>query len=75
MRNIERPELADAEFFAGTEAVVSGQPIRLRRTLSLSQAREAAEAEAEPGPAVVFPSEAVVLPPSAPEQAPALPQP
>jgi general secretion pathway protein D len=35
LRNIERPELADAEFFAGTEATVTGQPIRLRPALNL----------------------------------------
>ena len=30
LRNIERPELADAEFFAGTESHTSDQPLRLR---------------------------------------------
>lgn len=37
MRNVERPELADAEFFAGTEAVTSGQPVRLRPALDLAR--------------------------------------
>ncbi len=30
LRNIERPELADAEFFAGTESQSSDQPLRVR---------------------------------------------
>jgi len=30
LRNIERPELADGEFFAGTESHTSDQPLRLR---------------------------------------------
>jgi len=30
LRNIERPELADAEFFAGTESQTSDQPLRVR---------------------------------------------
>jgi len=30
LRNIERPELADAEFFAGTETHSSDQPLRVR---------------------------------------------
>ncbi len=30
IRNIERPELSEAEFFAGTESAVSDQPLRLR---------------------------------------------
>ncbi len=34
LRNIERPELADAEFFAGTEAQTSDQPLRARASRS-----------------------------------------
>ncbi|MDD5391045.1 MAG: secretin and TonB N-terminal domain-containing protein [Gallionellaceae bacterium] len=30
LRNIERPELADGEFFAGTESQTSDQPLRVR---------------------------------------------
>jgi general secretion pathway protein D len=30
LRNIERPELVDAEFFAGTESQTSDQPLRVR---------------------------------------------
>ncbi len=30
IRNVERPELSDAEFFAGTENNISDQPLRLR---------------------------------------------
>lgn len=46
MRNVERPELADAEFFAGTEAVTSGQPVRLRPALDLAR-RAPADAQPE----------------------------
>ncbi len=35
LRNIERPELADIEFFAGTDASASSSPLRLRPTLSI----------------------------------------
>jgi general secretion pathway protein D len=35
LRNIERPELADIEFFAGTDASASSQPIRLRPALAI----------------------------------------
>ncbi len=35
MRNVERPELAEAEFYAGTDAVVSGQPVRLRPSMDM----------------------------------------
>jgi len=53
LRNIERPELADAEFFAGTEATVTGQPIRLRPALNLvrpNQPIQPAEPEPEAEP-------------------------
>ncbi len=36
LRNIERPELADIEFFAGTDASASSQPIRLRQGVAIS---------------------------------------
>lgn len=35
LRNVERPELAEAEFLAGTEAAVSAQPLRLRPAVGL----------------------------------------
>jgi general secretion pathway protein D len=35
LRNVERPELADIEFFAGTDASASSQPIRLRPALAI----------------------------------------
>lgn len=35
LRNVERPELAEMEFLAGTEAAVSAQPLRLRPAVGL----------------------------------------
>jgi len=65
LRNIDRPPLGDAEFFAGTEASVATQPLRLRATPEVSrrvpappgrlppaappQPVEPAPVEAEPG--------------------------
>ena len=46
LRNVERPELADAEFFAGTETVVSGQPMRLRPAADLPRRLPGPEAPA-----------------------------
>ena len=66
LRNIERPELADAEFMAGTEAGSGGQPIMLRPALSLPVREEMPEPAPEPEPshgAPVLP----LLPPSAPQ--------
>ncbi len=67
LRNVERPELADAEFFTGTEAVVSGQPIRVRPALELPRRPEQPEAAPEAEPAVQM---EVTMPPEA-AQAPA----
>ncbi len=36
LRNIERPELVDIEFFAGTDASASSQPIRLRPAVGIA---------------------------------------
>lgn len=47
LRNIERPELADAEFFAGTENQASDQPLRVR---TVHTAPAPAEADAAPLP-------------------------
>jgi len=35
LRNVERPELADIEFFAGTDATASSQPLRSRPALAI----------------------------------------
>lgn len=51
LRNVERPELADIEFFAGTDASASSQPMRLRPPLAVppvmveTQVQEAPEAQ------------------------------
>jgi general secretion pathway protein D len=62
LRNIERPELADAEFFAGTEAVVSGQQIRVRPALEIPRRPEQAETAQEAEPSVQMD---VAMPPEA----------
>jgi general secretion pathway protein D len=70
VRNIERPELADAEFFAGTEATVSGQPMRLRPALDLARRIQPGEApveQLEAAPEVA----PVTLPAAAPAPEPA----
>lgn len=38
IRNVIRPELANGEFYAGTESVASGQPIRLRSSTRIGRA-------------------------------------
>ena len=38
IRNVTRPELIDGEFYAGTESMASGQPIRLRSSSRLGRA-------------------------------------
>ncbi len=45
LRNIERPELADIEFFAGTESSAASQPLRLRPALSIPQRMQESPAE------------------------------
>ncbi|MEW5893709.1 MAG: secretin N-terminal domain-containing protein [Pseudomonadota bacterium] len=37
IRMVERPELAEAEFFAGTDEIVSDQPLRLRPAQGVAQ--------------------------------------
>ena len=53
IRNIERPELNDAEFFAGTEAVAGDQPQRIRPP-SPGVAGGSASARSRPGRAPVL---------------------
>lgn len=62
LRNIERPELGDAEFFAGTESTTSGQPMRLRPALSLPGREEAPEVPEVPEPPHGAVIDAVTLP-------------
>jgi general secretion pathway protein D len=53
VRNIERPEFVDAEFFAGTDTAIGAQPIRIRptaaRALSLAPGGAAGAAAKKPG--------------------------
>jgi general secretion pathway protein D len=76
IRNIERPELADSEFFGGTESTASDQALQLRIT-PMVRSRPALRPSAAGTPgAPVAGSEA--LPPSAPvepEELPAEPDP
>ncbi|MDD4880269.1 MAG: secretin and TonB N-terminal domain-containing protein [Gallionellaceae bacterium] len=53
IRNVIRPELADGEFYAGTENVISDQPIRLRPDRGLA---------GMPRPAVEIPDSVLVKP-------------
>ena len=46
IRNVTRPELANGEFYAGTESVASGTPIRLRASSRIGRATAASA----PGP-------------------------
>ncbi len=50
IRNIERPELSEAEFFAGTENNTSTQPLRLRPADGVPRPRPAPPAPAAPHP-------------------------
>jgi len=59
LRNIERPALADGEFFAGTESQTSDQPLRVRGR-SLPPATEASQI---PEPDVAAIQQVVVPPP------------
>jgi general secretion pathway protein D len=76
LRNIERPELADSEFFGGTESTASDQALQLRTT-PMVRSRPALRPSAAGTPgAPVAGSEA--LPPSVPvepEELPAEPDP
>jgi len=54
LRNVERPELADMEFFAGTDASASSQPIRLRPAVQVEALQPALR---RPGPAPAEASE------------------
>jgi len=52
LRNIERPELADIEFFAGTDASASSSPLRLRPALGIMPANILQPREEESAPDV-----------------------
>lgn len=66
LRNVERPELADVEFFAGTDSVTSDQPLRLRpaATPVVPEPPEAAQPAPEEAPPPAAPGP--VPPPAAP---------
>jgi len=76
IRNIERPELADSEFFGGTESTASDQALQLRTTpMVRSRPALRPSAAGTPGAPVAGPE---ALPPSAPvepEELPAEPDP
>lgn len=55
LRNVERPELADIEFFAGTDASASSQPLRLRPALSVAPVMLESPAQDAPEPQDVPP--------------------
>lgn len=55
LRNVERPELADIEFFAGTDASASSQPLRLRPALSVPPVMLESPAQDVPEPQDVPP--------------------
>jgi general secretion pathway protein D len=58
LRNVERPELADIEFFAGTDASASSQPIRLRPALSMPPVMVETQVQEAPEPQeVLLPTE------------------
>ncbi len=69
LRNIERPELGDAEFLAGTDASPNGQIVRLRPALSLPVREEMPEVPEVPEPSHGVPMEPNMLP-LAPQPAP-----
>lgn len=58
LRNVERPELADIEFFAGTDTSASSQPIRLRPALSMPPVMVETQVQEAPEPQeVLLPTE------------------
>lgn len=66
LRNVERPELADVEFYAGTDSVTSDQPLRLRPApIPLApEPQDVAQPAVEESPTPASPSP--VPPPAAP---------
>jgi general secretion pathway protein D len=62
LRNIERPELADIEFFAGTDASASSSPLRLRPALGIMPANILQPREEESAPDVTEIQEAPITP-------------
>jgi general secretion pathway protein D len=61
LRNVERPELADMEFFAGTDTSASSQPLRMRPSLNIPTA---APFPSEPPPQEAPEVNEVQLPPA-----------
>lgn len=57
LRNVERPELTELEFFAGTESSASGEPLRLRAS-ELRAQPAAEEPDVPPAPAAPAPFQA-----------------
>jgi general secretion pathway protein D len=75
LRNVERPELADVEFFAGTDSVTSDQPLRLRPATvpAVPEPQEVAQPAVDETPPPAAPSP--VPPPAAPAPVPPPPAP
>ena len=75
LRNIERPELADGEFFAGTDSQTSDQPLRVRAAAYNTPEPATVEADAEPAspssPAAMLRLPPPSLPPRLPPPLPA----
>jgi len=73
VRNVERPELAQGEFFAGTEAAASDQPLQLRPAAPGGPGAPAPRARSPALPAVTEPQvetppvEVTPLPPPTPQ--------
>lgn len=66
LRNVERPELYEAEFLAGTQSAVAAQPLRLRPAVGLpTRANEPMEAQAQ-NEELPPPAELPEAPPPAP---------
>jgi general secretion pathway protein D len=63
LRNVERPELSDIEFFAGTDTSVSSQPIRSRPALAVPTVMLEAPVQETPEPQEAAPPTVVELRP------------
>jgi general secretion pathway protein D len=59
LRNIERAELADIEFFAGTDAAAASQPIRMRPALAMPTVMVEPQVQDAPEPQEAVPPPAV----------------
>jgi general secretion pathway protein D len=73
IRNIERPELADSEFFGGTESAASDQSLQLRPVLGIAAvpSRGQPVAPVEEGAVEGVPVDVPALPPMQPPVEPA----